>query len=89
MIQIKQVVVGKVYHVVDDDLYIDFGGKFPCVCQKPRRGAHLYTHGTEVRLLVKKLELSQKFLGYNKEMSLLEADCILLGLANPRRSKFL
>jgi small subunit ribosomal protein S28 len=81
-----QVVVGKVYHVVDDDLYIDFGGKFPCVCARPRRGGHLYTRGTEVRLLIKKLELSQKFLGHEKEMSLLEADCVLLGLVNRRRN---
>ena len=82
---IFQVVVGKIYHVVDDDLYIDFGGKFPCVCQKPRRGGHLYTRGAEVRLLVKTLEMSQTFLGYEKEMSLLEADCVLLGLARDRK----
>lgn len=81
-------VVGKIYHVVDDDLYIDFGGKFPCVCQKPRRGGHLYTRGTEVRLLVKSLEMSQKFLGYEKEMSLLEADCVLLGLAQRKSRNF-
>ena len=77
--------MGKIYHVVDDDLYIDFGAKFAAVCAKPRRGAHLFTRGAEVRLLVKKLEMSQKFLGYEKEMSLLEADCILLGLVNRRR----
>ena len=36
--------------------------------------------GTEVKLKIKSLELSQKFLGHEKDMSLLEADCILLGL---------
>jgi len=33
-----------------------------------------------VRLLIKSTELSDKFLGYDKEMTLMEADCVLLGL---------
>ena len=39
-----------------------------------------YIRGTEVKLKVKSLELSQKFLGYDRDLSLLEAECILLGL---------
>ena len=78
---IFQIVVGKIYHVVDDDLYLDFGGKFHCVCTRPRGpSGRAYQRGVEVRLRIKKLESSQKFLGYEKEMSLLEAECILLGL---------
>ena len=76
-----QTVIGKIYHIVDNDLYIDFGGKFPCICQRPRGpSGRAYRIGTEVKLKIKKLECSERFLGYEKDMSLLEADCILMGL---------
>ena len=45
-----------------------------------REGRGQYIRGAEVKLKVKSLELSQRFLGYDKDLSLLEADCILLGL---------
>ena len=68
---------------MENDLYIDFGGKFHCVCTRPRGPKrHLYNRGAEVRLRIKELELSRKFLGYEKAISLLEADCVLLGLHN-------
>ena len=47
-----------------------------------RKRRALYTRGTEVRLLIKELELSKTFLGYDKEMTLMEADAVLLGLHN-------
>ena len=39
---VGQVVVGKVYHIVNDDLYIDFGHKFGCICKKPRYNLNNY-----------------------------------------------
>ena len=45
-----------------------------------RESRDRYVRGAEVKVKINSLELSQKFLGYEREMTLLEADCTLLGL---------
>ena len=81
-------------------LYIDFGQVWLAVCAPSARqgwydkigrktqvflcsnGSGLCIRGTEVKL--KRLELSQIFLGYDRDRSLLESDCVILGFVNSR-----
>lgn len=72
-------VVGKVFHVTNDDLYVDFGMKFHAVVKRPQTDGKLYVRGSKVNLKLIDYEITDKFIGAD-HMSLFEADAILLGL---------
>ncbi|KAL5015531.1 hypothetical protein ScPMuIL_009801 [Solemya velum] len=76
----RKTIVGTVIDVVEDDLYIDFGGKFHCVCSRPDFQKEKFHEGVRVKLQLNDMEMTSSFLGSEKHITLLEADATLLGI---------
>jgi len=82
-----KMVVGRVFHVVENNLFVDFGGKFYAVVDKPRIDKHMYVRGSLVSLRLFELEMSTRFLGSNTDMTLNEADARIRNLIWSPRGK--
>ncbi|XP_077968946.1 small ribosomal subunit protein bS1m-like isoform X1 [Styela clava] len=65
---------GRVVEVLDDNLFIDYGGKFLCVCKKPRDSPSDVGPGSTVQIKLLDWELSARFLGATKDITLLESE---------------
>ena len=72
---------GRIVDVVDDDLYVDYGGKFHAIVQRPQnKQRDQYVVGTVVSLRLQSWEMAARFLGASRHISLLESDAQLVGL---------
>lgn len=76
-----RILSGRIVDVVDDDLYVDFGGKFHTVVQRPQnKQRDQYVIGAVVSIRLQAWEMAARFLGAARHISLLEADAQLVGL---------
>uniref|UniRef100_A0A914ZFD8 28S ribosomal protein S28, mitochondrial n=2 Tax=Parascaris univalens TaxID=6257 RepID=A0A914ZFD8_PARUN len=79
-----RIVSGKIVHRVCDDLYIDIGLKFNAVCKAPSVNSEKYVIGANVLVRLHDPELSERFLGARRDLTLLEADAALIRLYGAR-----
>ncbi|EGT49156.1 hypothetical protein CAEBREN_11280 [Caenorhabditis brenneri] len=84
-----RLVVGKIVHRIQDDVYIDFGLKFNAVCKVPAANSEAYRSGARVLIRLLDPELSERFLGSKRDLTLLEADAVLVRLLSnvPRKPR--
>ncbi|VDP88237.1 unnamed protein product [Echinostoma caproni] len=73
----REVIGVVIENVNDTDLYIDFGGKFHCVCPQPAN--QHYPRGSLVRIRLKDPEMTNQFMINTKAITLCEADATFLG----------
>ena len=78
---VNQKVEGVVLAVVNKNLYVDFGCKFHAVVPIPKVNEDSYRKGTRVVIRVLDLEMTNHFIGDGRDISLLEAEAELVGLA--------
>ncbi|KAI1731915.1 mitochondrial ribosomal protein MRP-S35 domain-containing protein [Ditylenchus destructor] len=78
-------IIGRIVNKVDDDLYVDFGLKFDAVCKPPRKMTEELLIGDEVIVKLHDPEISQRFLGSKHDLTLLEADAIIIKKFNRQR----
>ena len=75
-------VEGVVLAVVDDNLYVDFGCKFHAVVPVPSQKLSSYRRNTRVIVRILDLEMTDHFIGDGTDLTLLEAEAELVGLAD-------
>ncbi|CAF2914596.1 unnamed protein product [Rotaria sp. Silwood2] len=76
-----RVLSGRIVDAINDDLYVDFGGKFHAVVQRPQnKQRDQYAIGAVVSIRLQSWEMAARFLGASRHISLLEADAQLVGL---------